>query len=139
LKYGGNGVTTAIHSLITSIWEKEYVLEEWRRSVICPIYKKGDKLECMNYREIVLLCTAYKIFTTILRNRIEPIAEEIIGEYQAGFRSGISTMDQLFTVKQTLGKCWEYNVNVYQLCVDFKQAYDSIQMKKLYTILYDLA
>jgi hypothetical protein len=28
LKYGGYGVTTAIHSLITSIWEKEYVPEE---------------------------------------------------------------------------------------------------------------
>jgi hypothetical protein len=98
LKYG-DGVTTAIHSLITIIWEKEYVSEEWRMSVICPTYKTGDKLECTNYIGIALLCTAYKIFTTILRNRIEPIAEEIIGEYQAGFRSGRSIMDQLFTVK----------------------------------------
>jgi sorting nexin-29 len=90
----------------------------------------------MNYRGVVLLCTAYNIFNTMLRNRIEPIAEEII-EYQAGFRSGRSTMDQLFTVSQTLEKCWEYNVNVYQLCVDFKQAYNSMQRKKLDTIMYE--
>jgi sorting nexin-29 len=43
----------------------------------------------------------------------------------------------LFTVKQTLEKCWEYNLSVYQIYVDFKQAYDSIQRKKLYTIMYE--
>jgi hypothetical protein len=43
----------------------------------------------------------------------------------------------LFTVKQTPEKCWEYNLSVYQIHVDFKQAYDSIQRKKLYTIIYE--
>jgi hypothetical protein len=59
LKYGGDGVTTTIYSLITSIWEKEYVPEEWCRSVICPIYKKGDKLECITIEE--LYCCAQHI------------------------------------------------------------------------------
>jgi hypothetical protein len=58
-------------------------------------------------------CTAVHS-ATILRNGIEPVAEGLI-EYQAGFRCGRSTMDRLFTVKQILEKCWEYNVNVYQL------------------------
>jgi sorting nexin-29 len=43
----------------------------------------------------------------------------------------------LFTVKQTPEKCWEYNLSVYNIYVDFKQAYDSIQRKKLYTIMYE--
>jgi sorting nexin-29 len=91
----------------------------------------------MNYRGIALLCTAYKMFANILGNRLEPITERIIGEYQAGFRPGRSTIDQLFTVKQTLEKCWENNLSVHQIYVDFKQAYDSIQRKKLYTIMYE--
>jgi sorting nexin-29 len=91
----------------------------------------------MNYRGIALLCTAYKVFANILLNRLEPISECIVGEYQAGFRPGRSTKDQLFTVKQTLDKCWEYNLSVCQIHVDFKQAYDSIQRKKLYTIMYE--
>jgi hypothetical protein len=96
IKCGGDEVVRLIHKLIMDIWEKEYVPKEWRKSIICPIYKKGDKLECMNYRGI---CTAYKVFANILGNRLEPITEHIIGEYQAGFRPGRSTIDQLFTVK----------------------------------------
>jgi sorting nexin-29 len=107
------------------IWEKEYVPKEWRKSIICPVYKKGDKLECTNYRGITLLCMANKVFANILCSRLEPITECIIGEYQAGFRPGRSTVDQLFTVKQTLKNCWEYNLSVYQIYVDLKQAYDS--------------
>jgi sorting nexin-29 len=74
--------------------------------------KNGDKLECTNYRGIALLCTAYKVFANILRNRLKPITELIIGEYQAGFRPGRSTIDQLLTVKQILEKFWEYNLSV---------------------------
>jgi sorting nexin-29 len=62
--------------------------------------------------------------------------ERIVGKYQGGFRAGRSTTDQLFTVKQILEKCWEYNIKVYQLYVDLKQAYDSVHRKKLYKIMH---
>jgi sorting nexin-29 len=84
------------------VWEKEYVPKEWWKNIVCPIHKKGDKLECMNYRGIVLLCTAYKVFANILRNRLEPITERIIGEYQARFRPDRSTIRPTVTVKQIL-------------------------------------
>jgi hypothetical protein len=91
----------------------------------------------VNYGGIALLCKAYKVFANILCNRLEPITERIIGEYQTGFRPGTSKTGQLFTLKQTLEKCWEYNLSVYQIYVEFRQAYDSIQRKKLYTIMYE--
>jgi sorting nexin-29 len=78
---------------------------DWQRSIICPIDKKGDKLVCNNYRGISPLCVPYKLFTSILRDRLEPLAERIISEYQAGFRKGRSTIEQIFTVKQILEKC----------------------------------
>lgn len=110
--------------------------EEWQTSIICPIHKK-DKLICNNYRGISLLSTTYKVFTSILRDRLDQYTQEIIGEYQAGFRRGRSTLDPLFTVRQVQEKCWEYNIDIYQLFVDFKQAYDSIDRERLYTVLLD--
>jgi len=73
-----------------------------------PIYKnRGDKLECKNYRGIPSLCTGYRILTAVINNRLKKYTEHIIGEYQAGFRTGKSTADQIFTVnfffKKSLG------------------------------------
>jgi hypothetical protein len=79
-----------------------------------------EKLNYQNYRGISLLCAAYKTFTTILKNKLEPYAEKVLGYYQAGFRPGRSTIDQIFTVKQMLEKCWEYNISVYLAFIDFK-------------------
>jgi hypothetical protein len=56
--------------------------EEWKESVIVPIYKKGDKTDCSNYRGISLLSTTYNILTNILLSRLTPYAEEIIGDHR---------------------------------------------------------
>jgi hypothetical protein len=83
---GGNILKLQIHVLIVKIWDEEEIPKDWRQSIIYPIHKKGDKLNCKNYRGSSLLCTSYKIFTNIL-------AEETIGEYHAGFRPGRATTD----------------------------------------------
>ena len=59
----------------------------------------------------------------ILYVKLAPYAEEIIGQYQGGFARGRSTVDQIFITRQIAEKCWEQNVEVYQLFVDFQAAY----------------
>ena len=58
-----------IHKLIVLIWNKEELPQEWRESIIVPAHKKGDKMDCNNYREISLLSTSYKILSNILLSR----------------------------------------------------------------------
>jgi hypothetical protein len=55
IKAGGRTVRGVIHKLIISIWNKEELPEEWKESIIVPIYKKGDKTDCNNYKGISLL------------------------------------------------------------------------------------
>jgi len=52
--------------------------EEWKESSIVPIYKKGDKTDCSNYRGISLLPTTYKILPNILLSMLTPYAEELL-------------------------------------------------------------
>ena len=52
---------------------------------VVPIYKKGDKTDCSNFRCILLLPTMYRILSDILLSRLTPYAEEIIGDHQYGF------------------------------------------------------
>jgi len=86
IKARGRTICCAIHNLIISIWNKEKLPEEWKESIIVPIYKKGDKTDCNNYRGISLLPTTYKILSNILLSRLIPYAEEVIGEHQCGFQ-----------------------------------------------------
>jgi hypothetical protein len=54
---------------------------EWRTNITVPKYKnKGEKLQCHNYKGISLLCTGYKILTTVLNNRLKKYTDHIIGE-----------------------------------------------------------
>ena len=66
LKTVGRTIYSAIHKLTNSIWNKEKLPEEWKESIIVPIYKKDERTDCVNYRGISLLPTTYKILSTIL-------------------------------------------------------------------------
>ena len=43
IKAGGKTVRCEICKLIISIWNKKKLPEEWKGSIIVPIYKNGDK------------------------------------------------------------------------------------------------
>jgi len=52
-----------------------------------PIYKKGDKTDCSNYRGISLLPSMYKILSSILLSRSTSYAEEIMGTIKVDFNT----------------------------------------------------
>jgi hypothetical protein len=104
IKAGGRIIRSEIHKLIIFVWNKEGLPEEWKESVIMPIYKKGDKTDCSNYRGISLLSITYKILSNILSSRLTPYAEEITGDHQCGFQRNRSTTDHIFSIRQILEK-----------------------------------
>ena len=111
---------------------------EWNVSIICPIHKKGNIMECSNYRGVSLLNRAYKILSNILFARISPFAENIIGNYQCGFRKNRSTTNQIFTLRQVLEKTKEFVIETHRLFVDFKSAYGAINRGQLYNAISGL-
>jgi len=55
-----------IHTLMEVIRASEKMAENWQLAIICPINKKGDKLQCSNYQGSSLLNKCYKVLTNIL-------------------------------------------------------------------------
>jgi len=137
LPAGGRTICLEIRKLITSIWKKEKLPQEWKESIIVPIHNKGDETDCSNHRGISLLPTTYKILSNILLSRLISYAKEIIGDHQCGFRRNRSTIDHIFCIRQILEKKWEYNEEVHHLFIDFKKAYDSVGREVLYKILIE--
>jgi hypothetical protein len=69
IKVGGRKICFNIHKLTNSIWNEEELPKEWKESIILPIYKKGDKKDCINYREISHISTIHRILPNILLSR----------------------------------------------------------------------
>jgi hypothetical protein len=49
LEAAGETMLSAIHRLISAIWNKEELPDQWMESIIAPIHVKGDKTGCNNY------------------------------------------------------------------------------------------
>lgn len=137
-KYAGDKCLNYIHQILVDVWQTETLPNEWLTSVILPIHKKGDKTNCNNYRGISLLNCGYKIFTNILYERLNKYAENILGDYQCGFRKSRSTTDQGFIITQIFEKCYEYMIDIHCLFVDFQQAFDSLDRTQISLRLLDL-
>jgi hypothetical protein len=70
-----------------------------RTAIICPMHKKGNKVQCSDYRGISLFNVCYTVLTNILHRRLVPYAEKILGDYQCGFRKGQSTNDNIIMLR----------------------------------------
>lgn len=49
-----------------------------------------------------------------------------------------SAVNQLFTIRQTMKKGWEFDTPLFLIFVDFKQAYDRVQRKFLYKAMEEI-
>jgi len=81
--------------------------EEWKESIVVPIYKKGDKTHFSNYRGTSLLSNTYKILFNILLSKLTPYAEKVFRDHECGFRHKRSTSVHIFCIRQVLEKKWE--------------------------------
>jgi hypothetical protein len=69
-------------------------------SMLCPIHKIVDINICSSNRGISLLNITHNMLSNILFTiyYLFTYVEDVIGDYQCGFRQGGSTVDQIFTV-----------------------------------------
>ncbi|KAI3371488.1 hypothetical protein L3Q82_024072 [Scortum barcoo] len=54
-------------------WRLGTVPLEWQTGVVVPLFKKGDRRVCSNYRGITLLSLPGKVYARVLERRIRPI------------------------------------------------------------------
>jgi len=52
-----------------------------------------------------------------------------------GFRPNRSTIDNIFIVRQTYEKCYEYNIDLHNTFIDFSQAFDTVHRDAIYNSL----
>lgn len=127
-----------LYRVLSVIWEENKIPEDWSKGVIIPLFKKGNRRKCGNYRGITLLSHTMKLLEKIIEMRIRKIVEPLLEEEQHGFRKGRSTVDLIFAVRMLTEKYWEYGKNLVIAFVDIEKAYDSVPRNKIWECLEDL-
>ena len=105
---------------------------------VVPIYKKGDKEECSNYRPISLLLHSNKIFEKLIHCRLYKFLQKnkVLNENQYGFRKSHSTSYAIYDLIENKLKNFDEKLYTCALYIDLSKAFDtvdhSILIKKLH-------
>ena len=97
-------------------------------SEIIPIYRKGSKLECSDYRPISLLSKIDKILERLMYNRLYNFLEkkEIIFSLQFGFCQKYSATHALIHLTDKIRHETDKGNYACAIFVDFQKAFDTV-------------
>ena len=126
-------MTDILHKICFNIWETGIWPEIWTKSLIITLPKKGNLQHCSNYRTISLISHASKVMLKIIKNRLQPQADRIIAEEQAGFMKDRSTIEQIFNLRILCEKHNLQQKKLYHIFIDFRKAFDRVWQNALWS------
>jgi hypothetical protein len=112
--------------------------EKMKEAVVIPIYKKGSKSLCSNYRPISLISSFSKIVEKLMKCRLVSFLESkcIFSKRQFGFRQGLSTEIALYEFMNKIYNGINDGNKVSGLFLDITKAFDTVNhgilLEKLY-------
>ena len=83
-----------LHSICQQIWKTQQWAQDWKRSIVIPVPKKGNAKESSHDCTITLISHTSKIILKILQARLQQYMNCELPDVKARFRKGRGTRDQ---------------------------------------------
>ena len=109
--------------------------DDWRKSVIVSVLKKGNLTALDNQREIAKTCSSAKFFNKVLLSRLKPIIDPQLSQCQSGFCAGRSTTEQVTALRCIIDTCRVTNMTASLVIVDFQKAFVTLHRSSIPFIL----
>ena len=135
IQEGGEQLVRQIYWLYNKAWSEGTIPVEWSKSILVPIPKRGNLIQCENYRTISLINHTRKILPIVLLNRLKQQLESHLSEGQAGFRKDRSTVHQILTLRLVAEKSKRHGKKIHNGFIDFQQAFDTMKRKVIWAVL----
>ena len=120
-----------LHSICQQVWKTQKWPWDWIMSVLIPFSKKCSTKECLNHWTITLISHASKVMLKILHASLQHYVNQELPDFQAGFRKGKGTRDQIASIHWIIEKAREFQKNIYFRFIDYAKAFDYVDHSKL--------
>lgn len=130
-------ISAPLAYIINKSFELGIFPNQFKSTVIVPIFKKGDKLDVTNYRPISLITSFAKVYEKILYQRLTSFFNKysILSPKQYGFREGRSTSDAIIHLSTNIYKALNARKPSMAVFVDLAKAFDTVNHAQLLEIL----
>ncbi|CAB3254600.1 unnamed protein product [Arctia plantaginis] len=107
--------------------------KSFKRAVVHPIFKGGDRDSVSNYRPISVLPALSKILEKLLNTRLTIFLQKnsILAPNQFGFRVGMSTEDAVASLVDEIVNSLENGQKCLSIFLDLTKAFDTVSVPHL--------
>ena len=91
-----------------------------------------------NAQTTKLISHASKVMLKILQARLQQYVNRELPDFQAGFRKGRGTRDQIANIRWIMEKAREFKKNINFCLIDYVKAFDCVDNNKLWKILKEM-
>ena len=133
LKEGGQSLIECLVFFFRFLLSNETLPTEWKSAIVIPIFKKGVRTKCSNYRPVSLTCSICKIFERLVKDCMMRHLQEnqLLNESQHGFLPLRSCCTAILSFLNDVITAVDDRWLVDAVYLDLSKAFDSIPHKRL--------
>ena len=118
-----------LFSIYQQIWKTQQWPQDWKRSVLIPIPKKGNAKECSNHCTIAVISNDSKGMLRIFQARLQQYMNWELSDVQAGFQRARGTRYKNANICRTIEKAREFQKAIYFCFIDYAKAFACMDHK----------
>ena len=125
LKVGGLVIHEPLLKLFNSILSNTVYPSAWKLDILNPIHKSNEKDDPNNFRGIAIASCFGKLFTTLLRNRLQSFCDKggLISKFQGSGKQNSRTADNHLIIKFLFDKIVKGEKSKLYCCfIDIKKS-----------------
>ena len=134
LKLGGEAMIPYLARLLDITLNKGTLPADWKRGMVFPVHKRGDRSLVTNYRPVSLTSAVCKQMEHVIASYLRQVWDknDWLYEGQHGFRPGYSCENKVITVCQDIADSMDNGDRIDAIVIDFSKAFDLVRHDRLF-------